>query len=88
MLAIEYFLAGPPACSEGDIRLVEQEDIFGLQKRQLSESMSGRVEVCVEGEWRALCREHWDSRDAAVACRQLGFSPYGEHLACGQRTLW
>lgn len=41
---------------------------------------AGRIEVCLEGTFVAVCMEHWDNLDARVVCRQLGFSPYGEYL--------
>ena len=37
----------------------------------------GRVEVCVNSEWRTICSGQWDNPDSSVVCRQLNFSPYG-----------
>ena len=41
----------------------------------------GRVEVCIRTNfWSAVCDENWDSIDATVVCRQLGFSTQGMTL--------
>ena len=37
----------------------------------------GRIEVCFECSWRALCSSDWTKQDASVVCQQLGFAAAG-----------
>lgn len=53
-------------CPEGDVRLLEG-----------SSSLEGRVEICKDNVWGSVCHNGWDSNDAKVVCRQLGFSIAG-----------
>ena len=42
-----------------------------------SSPLSGIVELYIKGEWRAVCANLWSTKDAQVACRELGYSPNG-----------
>ena len=50
----------------GDIRLVGG-----------SSQYEGKVEVCINDQWGTVCDDFWDSNDATVVCRQLGYSYTG-----------
>ena len=52
----------PDNCTHGEVHL-----LFGSNERE------GTVEVCVHGYWGTICDNGWDSRDARVICRQLGY---------------
>ena len=54
-------------CSNGAIRLAD-----GLTEYE------GRVEICYENHWGGVCGNSWDSREATVVCRQLGYITAGE----------
>lgn len=53
-------------CDNGIIRLQEG-----------TSSSNGRIEVCFNGTWGTICSDYWNHIDASVACKQLGYSPYG-----------
>lgn len=57
-------------CDEGDIRLIESSNRFQI----------GLIEICVNGIWGTICRDSWGNVEASIACKQLGYSPYGTFI--------
>ena len=55
--------------AEGDLQLVSPVESNGF--------MTGALQVLLDGEFGAVCNAGFDSVDAAVACRQLGFAEGG-----------
>lgn len=55
-------------CGTGDIRLVGG-----------SGPHEGRVEVFVNGMWGTVCDDSWSYDEAAVVCRQLGYTTSGSY---------
>ena len=60
-----------PACEEGDVRLVPVGNVNG----------SGRVEMCLDREWRIVGDETWGVEEATVVCRQLGLPTDGQEFS-------
>ena len=52
-----------PQCNDTDVQLVD-----GLTVHDC------RVEICLNGLWGSVCGNSWDTRDASVVCRQLGYN--------------
>ena len=42
-----------------------------------STNREGRVEVCVDGRWRAVCGDGWNQEQAGLLCSKLGHLTYG-----------
>ena len=58
-----------PDCTQGDVRLAST-----------SNPLQGIVEVCYDGVWGRVCNQLWSNADAAVVCRQLGYSSSGRAI--------
>lgn len=55
-------------CTTGEVRLVGGPT---------SVPNEGRVEVCINRVWGAVCDDGWSVADANVVCDQLGYYPSG-----------
>lgn len=44
-----------------------------VQQRSIANWALGHLEVVVGGSWRQVCTAGFDDKEAAVACRQLGY---------------
>ena len=38
----------------------------------------GQVQICYNGQWGSIASDGWESADAQVVCRQLGFPDISE----------
>ena len=59
----------PGNCTEGETRIVNNIS---------ADEFSGRVEICVNGQWGAICDDGWGLNEATIVCAQFGYTKYGE----------
>ena len=57
-------------CNDSDVRLFHFDG---------DNENEGRVEFCRSGRWTLVCNDFWDSDDATVLCRQLGYNVDGKY---------
>eukprot|EP00117_Sycon_ciliatum_P038623 scpid28565/ scgid28669/ Lysyl oxidase homolog 2A; Lysyl oxidase-like protein 2A len=62
------------APSGPDVRLVSRDN----------NTLSGRVEVRINGVWGTVCDDRWDFNEGNVVCRQLGLGYATDVSCCGQ----
>ena len=62
---INYFMFTAP-CTTGQIRLAGSNI-----------ANEGRVEICINNLWGTVCDDSWETTDATVVCRQLGYPTQG-----------
>ena len=60
---------------------------------ETSITLSGRLEIFINGEWGTVCDDGWDINDADVACRELGYSYALSYQCCssygrGSGQIW
>ena len=66
---IDRILHTGQTCTQGDVRLVDGNNIY-----------EGRVELCYNNQWGTVCDDSFGRPDSAVVCRQLGFGYAGMYI--------
>ena len=64
--SLAHIASVPDNCAHGDIRLTGG-----------SSKYEGTVEICVNNLWGTVCDSSWNTNDARVVCRQLGYLATG-----------
>ena len=66
----------PTPCFDFGVRLIGGTSVY-----------NGRVEMCFNNTWGTVCDRDWDEQDAAVVCKQLGFSTTGKRIVLVMQQL-
>ena len=55
-------------------------EIYGTVKDTVTEIViAGRLEICVEGRWRAVYDGSWSDSEVRIVCEGLGFPEEGKN---------
>ena len=54
---------------------------FGQLRLAGNIANEGRVEICLNNVWGTVCDDYWESAEATVVCRQLGYLTQGYELS-------
>ncbi len=69
------------SCTHGDdvgVECQEECETGDIRLRGGTTRYEGRVEICIDRVWGTVCDDFWGTVDAAVACRQLGYSEHSK----------